>query len=165
MESSPNISNWLVEGLSGESKEDGVRSWPAESATGPRVAFLKSHRQSQDSCGKRCEPPARKHYGNQLVDRSKATGKRGNRKARQQKSKAANGHPAVVEFLLAQADTNINCVYEPTKLAHNHAGRYGYQALIDLYMGCPRSIVHTDKRPRRPTMLYSIRLAYHPQKM
>jgi hypothetical protein len=35
MESSPNIFNWLVEGLSGESQEDGVRFRPAESATGP----------------------------------------------------------------------------------------------------------------------------------
>jgi hypothetical protein len=35
MESFPNISNWLIEGLSGESQEDGVRSRPAESATGP----------------------------------------------------------------------------------------------------------------------------------
>jgi hypothetical protein len=35
MESSPNIFNWLMKGLNGESQEDGVRSWPAESATGP----------------------------------------------------------------------------------------------------------------------------------
>src|SRR3954469_2194033 len=35
MESSPNISNWPVEGLGGESQEDGVRSRLAESATGP----------------------------------------------------------------------------------------------------------------------------------
>jgi hypothetical protein len=34
MESSPNISNWLVKELGGESQEDGVRSRPAESATG-----------------------------------------------------------------------------------------------------------------------------------
>src|SRR5271156_4867075 len=34
MESSPNISNWPVEGLGRESQEDGVRSRPAESATG-----------------------------------------------------------------------------------------------------------------------------------
>ena len=35
MKSSPNISNWPVEGLGEESQEDGVRSRPAESATGP----------------------------------------------------------------------------------------------------------------------------------
>ena len=35
MESSPNISNWLVEGLSGESQGDGMRSRLAESVRGP----------------------------------------------------------------------------------------------------------------------------------
>src|SRR5947209_12385201 len=35
IESSANISNWLVEGVSRESQEDGVRSRPTEGATGP----------------------------------------------------------------------------------------------------------------------------------
>jgi hypothetical protein len=44
MESSLNISNWLVEGLGGESQEGGVRSRPAESATGPIKKILVPHR-------------------------------------------------------------------------------------------------------------------------
>jgi hypothetical protein len=46
MESSLNISNWLVEELGGESQEDGMRSRPAESecALWPRIPGLELSR-------------------------------------------------------------------------------------------------------------------------